>query len=128
MSQQLISAALKQLYKACLAVAPFDNPEQQTQEDTQFIERFALISDTTTISEATRAEAQSLIATIIASYPHLTAFINRDMLWLLGSDCMHFLSDEEIAHYQHVDELMAENMELSFKDANALAEQPARKH
>ena len=47
---------------------------------------------------------QQLFCKIIASYPHLTPLIPRDLLWFLGGDCLHFMPDNEINIYQQLDE------------------------
>jgi hypothetical protein len=37
------------------------------------------------------------------------AHCNRDILWLLGGDALHYLSDEEITQYQSIEDLMYAN-------------------
>jgi hypothetical protein len=34
--------------------------------------------------------------------------IDRALLWFFGGECMHFLSDDEINRFQHLDEMAAE--------------------
>ncbi|MBD2859641.1 dehydrogenase [Spongiibacter sp. KMU-158] len=49
-------------------------------------------------------DGQDLLTRIIALYPQLTPAIHRDLLWFFGGDCLHFLSDEELDHYQNLEE------------------------
>ena len=45
-------------------------------------------------------QAQDTIAQMAQYYPQLVPAIDRKLLWLLGGNCLHFLTDEEIAQFQ----------------------------
>lgn len=47
---------------------------------------------------------QDLLSRIISHYPQLTPAIHRDLLWFFGGDCLHFLTDQELDHYQNLEE------------------------
>lgn len=52
--------------------------------------------------------AQDWFFSFIGNHPQFTPLIPRDLLWFLGADCMHFLTDEEITRFQNIEETMAE--------------------
>jgi hypothetical protein len=45
-----------------------------------------------------------LIRTLFANCPDLAPMFPRDLLWFLGGDCLHLMSDEELASFQLLDE------------------------
>lgn len=45
-------------------------------------------------------QAQDTIAQMAQYYPQLVPAIDRKLLWLLGGNCLHFLTDEEINQFQ----------------------------
>lgn len=49
-----------------------------------------------------------VITTIINRYPHITPSVPRDLLWFFGSDCMHFLGDEEVEQFQKLQDQLYE--------------------
>lgn len=49
---------------------------------------------------------QAVIGKIIAHYPALTPLVSRDLFWYFGGDCLHHMSDDEIASYQVLDDLI----------------------
>ena len=58
-------------------------------------------------------QGQQLFCRIVASYPHLTPLVPRDLLWFFGGDCLHYMPDEEIAVFQQLDELRESAKELN---------------
>ena len=50
-------------------------------------------------------QGQQLFCRIVAGYPHLMPLVPRDLLWFFGGDCLHYMPDEEISVFQHLDEL-----------------------
>ena len=68
-------------------------------------------------------QGQAVLCRIIASLPHLTPLIPRDLLWHFGGDCLHFMPDDEIATYQHLDEKRytaeAEGTEFNYESERA---------
>jgi len=49
-------------------------------------------------------QGQYLLCRIVAAYPHLMPLLPRDLLWFFGGDCLHYMTDEEIEHFQQLDE------------------------
>lgn len=47
---------------------------------------------------------QDLICQTIQRYPQIAHLVPRDLLWFFGGDCLHFMPDEEIELYQHLEE------------------------
>jgi hypothetical protein len=59
---------------------------------------------------------RELIDTIIRSAPQYGHLIPRDLLWLLGGDCLHFLDDAEIHKYQAIEDDLYANPNRSFAE------------
>lgn len=55
--------------------------------------------------ESALFEAQQLISNFIGNFPQLTPMVSRDLLWLLGGDCLHWMPEDEVELYQQLDEL-----------------------
>lgn len=49
-------------------------------------------------------QAQDTIAQMAQYYPQLVPAIDRKLLWLLGGNCLHILTDEEIQSFQAQDD------------------------
>ena len=119
---------LQELFKELLALCKGHSrfqAEQLSENDDTFVKRLTELADGDINQEELYQQGQQLIETIIANYPMITPALNRDILWLLGGNCMHFLSDEELQKYQAIDELIyaaeSEGKMLSFKEAKAQA-------
>lgn len=60
---------------------------------------------------------------VVGSYPHLMPLLYRDLLWFFGGDCLHYMPDEEIAVFQHLDEqredAKQQQVAFSYKEARA---------
>ncbi|WP_163834623.1 PA2817 family protein [Spartinivicinus ruber] len=54
--------------------------------------------------ESAYQQGQDLTCQLISYWPQLTPVIPRDLLWLLGGECLHFMPEEEIAVYQQLEE------------------------
>lgn len=106
---------------------PFNNSEPEPQIE-QFLTKLTELSNCEQWQDKQYQEAQQLVESIIANYPLLTPALNRDLLWLLGGNCMHFLGDEEIASFQRIDEYQYEAQQkgetLSFKEAKLALMKP----
>lgn len=50
------------------------------------------------------AIGQQLIATIVTHFPDVMPIVHRDLLWCFGGECLHFLSDDELARYQALED------------------------
>lgn len=55
-------------------------------------------------SGAGYVEGHDWLAQIFQHRPQLAPVIDRELLWIFGGDCLHFLTDEEIAHFQEQEE------------------------
>lgn len=53
-------------------------------------------------------KAPALIARLFETYPDFAPTFPRELLWFLGGECLHFMPDEEISAFQHLDELRIE--------------------
>ena len=51
---------------------------------------------------------QDLMVRLVRTYPQLVPLVARDLFWLFGGECLHFMSDEEIGQFQQLDEALAE--------------------
>lgn len=47
---------------------------------------------------------QQLLSRLVSHFPAFTPHVQRDLFWFFGGDCLHFLSDEEIAKFQQLEE------------------------
>lgn len=104
-------ALLKSLFDTLRAQALL--MEQVPEESNQlFLERFEeLIDDLEQGKQDSLYQGQDILCQIISRYPQIAHLIPRDLLWYFGGDCLHFMPDEEIAHYQHLDELQADALD-----------------
>lgn len=82
---------------------PFCEPDA-TEAEREFVLALARLCEATALTEDIAYEGQQLIGKAIASYPHITPLISRDLFWFFGGDCLHFMPDEDIANYQILDE------------------------
>ena len=67
-----------------------------------------LIDQLTEHSGAAYDSGQDLIAKIATHQPQLMPTIDRALLWFFGGECLHFLTNDEINRFQHLDEMAAE--------------------
>ncbi|GAA0691931.1 hypothetical protein GCM10009104_18680 [Marinobacterium maritimum] len=51
---------------------------------------------------------QDLMVRLVRTYPQYVHLVARDLFWLFGGECLHFMSDEEINQFQQLDEALAE--------------------
>ncbi len=77
--------------------------------DADILQQFRDVIDQLTEHRDSAYEAgQDLFSKIGTHQPQLMPAIDRALLWFFGGECMHFLSDEEITRFQHLDEMAAE--------------------
>ncbi|MBU2709887.1 PA2817 family protein [Zooshikella harenae] len=79
----------------------FSNTDQYTAWLTRLDELKQALSDQTPDALFL---GQETINQLITYYPQLTPLLPRDLLWLLGGDCLHFMPDEEIQKFQMLEE------------------------
>jgi len=102
---QFHQSLLKNLHQ--LAEQSLDQAHR-SQEDQTLVDQLELLSSATAINERFIATGQQAVCRIVAAYPHLAPQTPRDLFWLFGGDCLHYMPDEEIAKYQRLDELRFE--------------------
>ena len=77
--------------------------------DADILQQFRDVIDQLTEHRDSAYEAgQDLFSKIGTHQPQLMPAVDRALLWFFGGECMHFLSDEEITQFQHLDEMAAE--------------------
>ncbi|HSG03910.1 MAG TPA: PA2817 family protein [Marinobacterium sp.] len=97
---------LKLGYNNLIKQPPFDMSEEGYSSEAD--ELLALFQETITLYQEHADEAfelgQILMTRLVRNYPQLTQLLARDLLWLFGGDCIHYLNDEEIEQFQALDE------------------------
>lgn len=53
-------------------------------------------------------EGQDMMVRLVRTYPQYVHLVARDLFWLFGGECLHFMSDNEIEQFQRLDEALAE--------------------
>lgn len=67
-----------------------------------------LIDQLTEHKDSAYDTGQILFNKIGTHNAQLMPAIDRALFWFFGRDCMHFMTDEEITRFQHLDEMSAE--------------------
>jgi hypothetical protein len=103
------------------SLPPF-NAESPGEDDQEFLAALAQLQQQS--HEVSFLEqGQVLMCRIVGSYPHLMPLLYRDLLWFFGGDCLHYMPDEEIAVFQHLDEqredAKQQQLPFSYKEARA---------
>lgn len=76
---------------------------------TEWVERCQTLANSFSQGEEDAYQlGQEVACQLISYWPQLSPLIPRDLLWLLGGDCLHFMPDEEIAVYQQLEEEQAQ--------------------
>lgn len=96
---------LQALQQATAQTLPAD---ELSEEDQELLEQLDRITNSKAFDDAFFATGQWVLCRIVAAYPLLAPQVPRDLFWLFGGDCLHFMPDEEIALYQQLDELRFE--------------------
>jgi len=96
---------LKLGYNNLIKQPPFNDTEHYSAEAEELLDLF---NEVVNAYEQHAFEAfelgQTLMTRVIAAFPQALPLLSRDLLWLFGGDCIHFLGDDEIAQYQTLDE------------------------
>ncbi len=92
-----------QLAQHIRSTAPF-NGDALDEVQGEFIQKLDQLSDSSTAADEQRHLGQTLLSQIVSSFPHITPSVPRALFWYFGGDCMHYLGDEEIAHFQQLEE------------------------
>lgn len=104
---------LQGLQKAATHTLPADN---LNDEDQQLLQQLDQLANCHSFNEDIISTGQQALCRIVAAYPLLAPQVPRDLFWLFGGDCLHYMPDEEIALYQRLDEMRfeAENDNTDF--------------
>ncbi|MBN7798852.1 PA2817 family protein [Parahaliea mediterranea] len=74
-------------------------------------------------SEGLYAEGPSLLSRLFTTFPEFAPTVPRELLWFLGGECLHYLSDDELDLYQRLDEARGEAADrgevIDFEEARA---------
>ena len=68
----------------------------------------SLIDQLTEHRDSAYDTGQDLLAQIGTHQPQLMPAIDRALFWFFGGECLHYLTDEEISRFQHLDEMAVE--------------------
>jgi hypothetical protein len=96
--------SLRTLHRAALADPSLAAPRDEAAE--RVLARFERVLESLGRAADPGAEpdyefeGRELITTLHGHYPGLWGAVERRLLWFFGGDCLHFLSDEEIAAFQ----------------------------
>jgi hypothetical protein len=92
---QALASSLKQSQQQIeLDTSTSENIEQQVE---QLLEALNNDQDYAFIG-------QDLISHIFTMHPNIAHIIPRDLIWLLGGPCLHYMSDEELDKYNELDQ------------------------
>tara|TARA_R110000868_G_scaffold172814_1_gene408814 strand:+ start:81 stop:497 length:417 start_codon:yes stop_codon:yes gene_type:complete len=94
---------IDQLSKHIKSTAPF-NGDALDEVNAAFLQKLEQLTDSNTAPHDQRHLGQSLLSQIVGNYPHLMPNVPRALFWYFGGDCMHYLGDEEITHFQQLEE------------------------
>jgi hypothetical protein len=67
-----------------------------------------LIDQLTEHRDSAYDTGQDLFNKIGIHNPQIMPAIDRALFWFFGGNCMHFMTDEEITRFQHLDEMSAD--------------------
>ena len=76
-----------------------------SEEDQQLLENLKELAEASTLNDHFYSVGQQTLCRIVAAYPLLVPQVPRDLFWLFGGDCLHFMPDDEIEKFQKLDEL-----------------------
>ena len=69
----------------------------------------SLIDQLTEHRDTAYESGQDLLAHIGTHHPQLMPVLDRGLFWFFGGECLHYLTDEEIDRFQHMDEAAAQH-------------------
>lgn len=122
---------LKIGYNNLLRQPPFNEEENYIPEAEDLLALFQQVISGYEHHDADAFSAgQTLMTSLVRGFPQFTQLLARDLLWLFGGDCIHYLSDDEIEQFQALDEaryaLEAKQEPYDYLELrNALLSEPA---
>jgi hypothetical protein len=108
MNTQYVQYHRKLLQALQQAAAQAMPTNELSEEDQQLLEQLDHITNSKSFDETFFDIGQRALCRIVAAHPFLAPQVPRDLFWLFGGDCLHFMPDEEISLYQQLDELRFE--------------------
>lgn len=69
----------------------------------------SLIDQLTEHRDTAYESGQDLLALIGTHHPQLMPVIDRGLFWFFGGECLHYLTDEEIERFQHMEDAAAQH-------------------
>jgi hypothetical protein len=83
--------------------------DAEASEELEFLDQFAaVVNDFEHHRPEAYEDGQTLLVRLVRGYPQFVPLLARDLFWLFGGECLHFMSDEEIEQFQQLDETQAE--------------------
>jgi len=83
--------------------------DTEASEELEFLDQFAaVVNDFEHHRPEAYEDGQTLLVRLVRGYPQFVPLLARDLFWLFGGECLHFMSDEEIEQFQQLDETQAE--------------------
>jgi hypothetical protein len=58
-----------------------------------------------TSSDDFYAAGRELVARLFDTYPEFAPTFPRQLLWFFGGDCLHYMAEDELTHFQQLDDL-----------------------
>lgn len=94
---------LTQLAETIAKTPPFNGGEVDELQ-AEFVQNVQKVLDEKTPPTEQIDLGRWLIGQIVSNYQVLMPQVPRALFWYFGGDCMHYLGDEEIAHFQMLEE------------------------
>jgi len=99
---------LKIAYNNLIQQPLFREPEA-TEAELDFLDQFAaLVDDFEHHQSQAYEDGQTLLVRLVRAYPQHVPLLARDLFWLFGGECLHYMTDEEIEQFQQLDETLSE--------------------
>lgn len=110
--QQYHQILIETLAEQIKRTPPF-NGDVLDEHQALFIQKIDHILDKAQPRREAIESGQWLLNNIVSNYQHLMPMVPRDLFWYFGGDCLHFLEDHEINHFQQLDEAFFESKSKS---------------
>jgi hypothetical protein len=79
------------------------------EAELEFLDQFAaLVVDFEHHRPEAYEDGQTLLVRLVRAYPQCVPLLARDLFWLFGGECLHFMGDDEIEQFQQLEETLAE--------------------
>lgn len=99
---------MKLAYNNLIKHPPLDGSSTDAA-DHEFLEQFAaLVEGYEQHEDWVYTEGTQVLTRLVRAYPQLVHLVARDLFWLFGEDCLHFMTDEELTQFAKLDEARSE--------------------